>query len=313
MNRSRIKFADKGAYYHLFNRVGGPVIKTPFNAADREYGIRLLHNLSEYFLLEIIAFAWMGNHFHLIAYAPPVSDLPSDAEIAERHNRYVRMMKKRYPHYPAREITPANPAQCRKIGRRMLDISWFMKAYQQQFSTTYNRVHDTTGTLWAGRFKSVLLEGNTALLECLYYVELNPVRSGITATADAYRYNSWGRLKNGKYHPCHEHFVKHIREALGPDGAAMQDTELFEYVQDKLNRIIDSETRPQATTRRESMHLRYLSRTRHFTEGAILGSKEFILQGALQILSPERARHKQFSRGTPPTATSPLYCFKKLT
>ncbi len=105
MNRTRIKFADKGAYYHLFNRVGGPVIKTPFKAADREYGVRLLTNLCDYFLLEIISFAWMGNHFHLVAYAPPVDSLPGDVEIAERHNRYVTMMRKRYPTIQLAKLT----------------------------------------------------------------------------------------------------------------------------------------------------------------------------------------------------------------
>lgn len=311
MRRSDLKFTDRGAYYHLFNRVGGPCVQTPFKAADREYGVRLLLNLCDYFLLEVVSYVWMGNHFHLVAYAPPETDLPSNAELAERHNRYVRTMRKRYPHYPGREIDPRNRSACRRIGRRMIDISDFMKAYQQQFATAYNRIHDANGALWAGRFKSVLLEGNTALLNCLYYVELNPVRAGMSNVPTACRHSSWGRYAATGEHPFRTNFVKHVRAALGPDGARMSDVELFDYAGDMMSRIIDCETNAPPTTSRDTMRVRYLSRTRHFTEGAILGSKAFVTRVALRFLPEGQARRKQLSRSAPP-GTEPLYCFKKL-
>ena len=63
---------------------------------------------------------------------------------------------------------------------RMGDISEFMKAVKQRFSVWYNRTHDRYGTLWAERFKSVLVEGEGNPLQTMAaYIDLNPIRGGL--------------------------------------------------------------------------------------------------------------------------------------
>ena len=41
------------------------------------------------------------------------------------------------------------------------------------------------------------LEGNTALWDCLTYVEMNPVRAGLAEAPGDYRFSTWGRMVGG--------------------------------------------------------------------------------------------------------------------
>jgi putative transposase len=54
---------------------------------------------------------------------------------------------------------------------------------------------ERTGTLWQGRFKSCLVDSDTYLLRCYRYIELNPVRAGITIDPGGYRWSSY--VSNG--------------------------------------------------------------------------------------------------------------------
>jgi putative transposase len=69
------------------------------------------------------------------------------------------------------------------IGDRlfMLDIDNFvvMKEIKQAFSWYYNKRHNRRGTLWGERFKSVMVESGQTLINCLAYIDLNPVRAAI--------------------------------------------------------------------------------------------------------------------------------------
>ena len=59
--QARMKVRTESCYYHLFNRISGCKGDYPFTNVDKEYGFRLLQNLTEYFLIEVISAAWMGT------------------------------------------------------------------------------------------------------------------------------------------------------------------------------------------------------------------------------------------------------------
>jgi putative transposase len=61
------------------------------------------------------------------------------------------------------------------------------RRYVQYINRTYRR----TGTLWDGRYKSSLVQVETYLLACQRYIELNPVRAGMTADPAHYRWSSY--------------------------------------------------------------------------------------------------------------------------
>ncbi|NQZ67617.1 MAG: hypothetical protein HRT89_06065, partial [Lentisphaeria bacterium] len=97
---------------------------------------------------------------------------------------------------------------------RMRDMSEFMKALQHAFTNWYNKRHDRFGSLWAGRFKSVILDETDALWKCSKYVALNPVRAQIVEDPAEYAFSSWGQWQQKKSLTFADYFHKAIRTAL---------------------------------------------------------------------------------------------------
>ena len=313
MRVARRKLTDEGCYYHLMNRVAGDKSFLPFGDVDREFGMKLVMRLSRYYLLEFVSMCWMGNHFHIVAYAPCEAELPSPAEIAARHNAY-------YGPDSENAVDPRDEASCLEIGRNMIDISRFMKVFQQGFVYRFNRLRSRRGHLWGDRFKSTILEGLEALWTAVKYVELNPVRAGLCADPADYRHCAWGWSKGSGHHPFEADFCKHMRRSLGDEGAGLNDSEIMSMFAGELARTIAAESGAtseeiegavEKAKRGESMPVRFLRRTRHFTDGGILGSKEFVREVALKFRDDSPERRKRFSHGSLDNGSA-LYCLKRL-
>src|SRR4051812_37966424 len=102
-------------------------------------------------------------------------------------------------------ITPSGMDSCAKLMRNL----------GQRFAQYFNRPYGRSGSLWEGRFRSCLVHSARYVIACQRYVELNPVRAGIVASASAYRWSSHngnaGRVVNPLLTP-HPTYV-----ALGDD------------------------------------------------------------------------------------------------
>jgi putative transposase len=88
-------------------------------------------------------------------------------------------------------------------------VSEWMREVKVRFSRWYNKRHERKGTLWMGPFKSVLVEGSRgqdasaknqadALKVMAAYIDLNPVRAGLVAGAEEYRWSGWGEALMGE-------------------------------------------------------------------------------------------------------------------
>ncbi len=114
-------------------------------------------------------------------------------------------------------------------------ISELMRSLQSKIARWFNYTHNRRGRFWLDRFKSVLLEDEKAMFDCLLYVELNPVRAGIVERPEDY------------------------------DGSSLYCREMKE---DKwMASITDYKT--------EGL---FSKRIRHFTDGIVIGSEEYIKQ-----------------------------------
>ena len=58
------------------------------------------------------------------------------------------------------------------------NLSEFMRQFNVSYTAFYNRRHRRVGHLYQGRFKAILVEADSYLLELSRYVHLNPVRVG---------------------------------------------------------------------------------------------------------------------------------------
>lgn len=78
----------------------------------------------------------------------------------------------------------ATPSDETGLSRMM---QWIGRYYVPYFNHKYDRV----GTLWQGRYKTTVIDSEQYFMACSRYIELNPVRAGIVATAAEYRWSSY--------------------------------------------------------------------------------------------------------------------------
>ena len=66
-------------------------------------------------------------------------------------------------------------------------MGWLNGVYTQRF----NRRHERVGHVFQGRFKAILVERDSYLLELARYIVLNPVRAGLANAPEGWRWSSY--------------------------------------------------------------------------------------------------------------------------
>ena len=86
MRIARVK-PKTGTYYHIINRVAGEPGWYPFGDVERQKFVDLVEKFSHLFTVEVLAYQTMGNHYHILCYAP--AERLSVAEAVARHNAFA--------------------------------------------------------------------------------------------------------------------------------------------------------------------------------------------------------------------------------
>lgn len=130
-----------------------------------------------------------------------------------------------------------------------------MQDLGRKYVRLFNRIHCRTGTLWEGRYKACLIDTETYLLTCHRYIELNPVRAGLTD------------------HPANHLWSSHRHYALGSVDALVTPHLIFEALgEDQAAR-----RRSFCALFQESMDALLLTRIRTTAnQGWALGSERFL-------------------------------------
>jgi putative transposase len=66
-----------------------------------------------------------------------------------------------------------------------------MQSVGRSYVRYFNDLHGRTGTLWEGRYKSTVIQTQRYLLACMAYIDLNPLRAGLTADVADYIWSSY--------------------------------------------------------------------------------------------------------------------------
>jgi putative transposase len=181
---ARLLDASGEAWYHVYNRVACDKDQLPLSDKPdaRTAFIRFLKFYSSAYACEVATYVVMGNHFHLILRMKPFEEL--DRETLGRHAKMI------YPNTcdQTKTWTEAHWAQ---FNQRLFNLGDLMRNIQQGFTRWYNKSFGRRGRFWADRFKSTLLYGERSLLECMQYVDLNPIRAGMIERPEDYEYGAF--------------------------------------------------------------------------------------------------------------------------
>jgi REP element-mobilizing transposase RayT len=280
MRLARIKVHGRSAVYHCISRVvGGQAL---LDDLGKEKLTQILGQLSQFCGIEVITYCMMSNHFHILIRVPEKQEL-TDVELVERmealygkEGTLVVLARKALAH---RGVIDADIRE--SMLERMGDVSSFMKELKQRFSRWYNRQAVRFGTLWAERFKSVLVEDQPNAVETVAaYIDLNPVRAGLVQDPKDYRFCGYAEALAGNktaqsglksFHKSQEwnevaaEYRMRLFVGAGVSGRSQKA-------------VLDRET-IQAVLKaggKLSMGQILRLRIRHMTDGVVLGSQGFV-------------------------------------
>jgi putative transposase len=293
MRHPRLKGHGSPSFYHCTSRVtaGQFIFQSPGPGApdEAERFVRLMHQLAGFCGLSILTYALMANHFHLLVEVPEPRAL-SDPELLERIEglygsaRRQTVQRVLEGQGPGGELAAAAVRQTYQ--GRMFDLSSFLKELKGRFAQGYNRRQGRFGALWAERFKSVLVEGGTALTAIALYIDLNPVRAGLCSDPKDYRYCGYGEaLGSGKgqpraglaralgYEPGQASWAAvgaAYRRLLFRTGVVASKAEQAVLEPEAARRVVEAEKGALSWAERLGCRLRF------FSTGVVLGSRSFV-------------------------------------
>ncbi len=277
----RILIPDDPTVYHVVSRTA--LDGLPFSAMDKNDLLKRIRVLSKIYFTEILGFCLLDNHFHLLVRMFP-EDHISPAELEERyHLKYGR-----------ESVFPASRAD--DLRCKWASLSEFVKEIKETFSKAYNKRNNRRGYLWGDRFKSLIVEDGDSLLNCLAYIDLNPIRAGIVDKPEEYRWCSLGyHVQSGN----REEFLSLEFGHADMDPDTTERLRLYrEFVYETgvvdtgkgatLDEEVVQEARKRNYVLGDMELFRY--RCRYFTDSGVIGSREFVekVGSRLQKMVPGR-------------------------
>ena len=162
----------------------------------REWVRGRLEELAGIFAIEVLGYAIMGNHMHLVIRTrPDIISGWTDDEVALRW--WSLFPQRRGPSGAAQQPTTEELNHIRNDAsgladrrRRLVSVSWFMKCVSEPIAKRANREDEVTGHFWEARYKAQPLLDETAIAACMAYVDLNPIRAAVAQTPETSEFTS---------------------------------------------------------------------------------------------------------------------------
>jgi REP element-mobilizing transposase RayT len=263
--------------------------------------------VAEYCGVEVITYAVMANHFHILVHIPAAGSV-SDAELLRRHRvLYPKPTQYQTARLEVLEQKLAADGEDMKRWRTqqlalMGDVSQFMKLLKQRFTIWFNRAHKRFGTIWSERFKSVLVENGAALRVMAAYIDLNPIRAGLARDPKDYRYCGYAEAVAGnkklraslsaafelsEWKTAHNHY----RQVLFGGGSRRKNNQASLSAA-RVEKVIAEQG---ALSAAELLRCK----VKYFTHGAVFGGREFVSEQLRRCRKRAGSRKKTPPRNLP--------------
>ena len=161
----------------------------------RQWVVERLKELTEVFAIELCAYAVMSNHYHVVLHINrEQGESWSTREVLGRWTKLFsgHLLVQRFLASDA--LGKAELQRVEEFAEeyrcRLLDISWFMRCLNEYLAREANKEDGCKGRFWEGRYKSQALLDEAALLTCIAYVDLNPIRAKMAKTPETSDYTS---------------------------------------------------------------------------------------------------------------------------
>jgi len=189
--RKHIVDNQTAGFYHCTNRC---VRRTFLCGVDEMTGHNYSHRknwlesrmmeLCDIFSVDIYAYAVMDNHCHIVLYLDPLAPMQwSKEDVAERwlcaysgkliDPKFAKQRKLK------KQAIIADKERIKLYRERLGSLSWFMSRLNEPLAKQSNKEENCTGSFWEGRYSAQALLDEAAVLSCMAYVDLNPVRAKI--------------------------------------------------------------------------------------------------------------------------------------
>ena len=160
-----------------------------------------MERLASVFGIDLLSYAILSNHLHLIARnRPDVVATWSDHDVALRWLKVFpgQRLDEHLGQPTTHEVDTLarNAKRIAEIRTRLSNPSWFMKALCEPIARLANKQDEVRGHFWEGRFKAQSIVDEAGLLACSLYVDLNPVRAAMAETPEKSLHTSaYDRIK----------------------------------------------------------------------------------------------------------------------
>ncbi|MBW2514544.1 MAG: transposase [Deltaproteobacteria bacterium] len=189
-------------YYHCISRcvrrafLCGKDSLTGFDFNHRRQWITdRIRLISSVFAVDLCAYAIMSNHYHVVVRInnEQVNNW-SDEEVARRWMQIFTGPRLMHQYLGNANLTSTEHKWVAELfttwRARLCDLSWYMRCINEPIARMANAEDHCTGSFWEGRFKSQALLDERALLACMAYVDLNPIRAAMATTPEESDYTS---------------------------------------------------------------------------------------------------------------------------
>ena len=267
----RMVIDDETTVYHVMSRTA--LDGFPLGDIEKDFMLDLIERYAALYFVEILGICIMGNHFDILVKTLPEYKF-SDQDI-----------KARYVGFYGDERAFAD-GLITSLRAKLSSLSEFVREIKVGFARYYNRRHNRRGYFWGDRFKSVIVDKGETLINCLAYIDLNPLRAGIVSRPEDYRWNSLGYhvqtnnrdnflstdfgLKEFNVKSEKERIRRYRRYVYEAGAVNRPEKGKARVIGD---RILEKERKREFELNRND---RFRYRTRYFTDSGIIGSKEFV-------------------------------------
>ncbi|MDB4673636.1 transposase [Verrucomicrobiales bacterium] len=211
MHKRIVDSREECSTFHVMSRVAGG--QHVFKDTEKEAFRVLMWRMAKFSGVEVLTYCVMGNHFHMLVRVPDQAKFlrrfTGDEPGGLGEQRLMEHLKLLYSRGYLKQLGE-EIAILREHGReadvqrvlarykaRFCDLSVFVKEVKERFSRWFNKRHSRKGTLWADRFKSVVVESGACLRTMAAYIDLNPVRAGLVDKPEDYRWCGYSEALGG--------------------------------------------------------------------------------------------------------------------